>query len=624
MEQFYYLCIMKQQQEEKELKGFKMFGKVFGFMKPFIPLFLYAVIINSLFSIFTTISIGLVQPIFQILFKEDTSAIQKSDSLVEEYFYPTINSFIKVENDFVATLINFSILIVAVFLVKNIFKYWGSIVTVKLSEGIVKSMRDKIFRKLTNLSVDFFAKSKEGSIISVVTNDVNVVNASVLSSLNVVIREVLQIIFFIFFLISISPYLTMIAFSTTIVSFFILRFAIKYLRRYASRMQTAMADYTSALQESISGIRIIKAYNAENSAIMRFVNQTTFYVKSAIKNQKIVSLIPSVNEMFAILALCVVLFEGGRLVLDTQELSASALMQFLFTLFSVMSPVSQTFNNISNYQRGLVAAQRVFNILDQEPTVVSGNKEIKGFDKSIKIDRVDFEYEKGIKVIDAASFEIPKGKKIAFVGSSGCGKSTMLDLIIRFYDPVSGHIRIDDKDIKELKSEKYRSLFGVVAQETVLFNDTIRANICFGHQAEEEEIIEACKVSNAWEFVSKMPEGLDTIVGDRGVMLSGGQRQRIAIARAMLRNPQILIFDEATSSLDSESEKIVQNAINQSLENRTAVIVAHRLATIIDCDEIIVFDAGQIVERGSHSDLIALDGVYKKLYDIQFASKTAN
>jgi ABC-type multidrug transport system fused ATPase/permease subunit len=613
---------MKNKQEEKDLKGFEMFRKVFGFMKPFVPLFIYAVAVNSMFSLFNTISIGLVQPIFQILFKEDSTTTQESNSLVEEYFYPFINKIISSENDFIGTLINFSMLIIGVFLVKNIFKYWGAIITVRLSEGIVKSIRDKIFKKLTSLSVDFFARSKEGEIISIVTNDVNVVNSSVLSSMNVVIREILQVVFIIFFLISISPYLTLIAFSTTIASFFILKFAMKYLRRYASRMQAAMADYTSALQESISGIRIIKAYNAENTAIKRFVDQTNYYVKSAIKNQKIVSLIPSVNEMFAIIALCVVLYEGGRLVLDTNELMGASLMQFLFLLFSVMSPVSQTFNNISNYQRGLVAGKRVFNILDQEPTVESGTEQIDAFNDSISINNIDFEYLENTRVISNASFKIDKGKKIAFVGSSGCGKSTMLDLIIRFYDPSKGSITIDGRDIRDLKCEDHRNLFGIVAQETVLFNDTIANNIRFGYDANEEEVIQACKVSNAWEFVEKMSDGLDTIVGDRGVMLSGGQRQRIAIARAMLRNPQILIFDEATSALDSESEKIVQTAINQTLENRTAILVAHRLATIIDSDEILVFDQGRIVENGSHQELIELDGVYKKLYDIQFASKS--
>jgi subfamily B ATP-binding cassette protein MsbA len=295
------------------------------------------------------------------------------------------------------------------------------------------------------------------------------------------------------------------------------------------------------------------------------------------------------------------------------------LMLFLFSLFAIMSPTVQLFNNLSRFQRGIVSAQRLFRILDEEPTVQTGNEKIDTFERAIEVENVSFAYNHE-HVVKNASFLIEKGKNIAFVGASGSGKSTMLDLLIRFYDPTEGDIKIDGKSIKTLDIVSYRSLFGIVAQENILFNDTVANNIRYGSpDASMEQIIKASKIANAYDFIINLPDGFETVIGDRGVMLSGGERQRVAIARALIRNPHILIFDEATSALDAENEKIVQQAMTESLKNRTAIIVAHRLATIIDCDEILVFDRGEIVERGNHGELLRNNGVYKKLYDLQFA-----
>ncbi len=373
------------------------------------------------------------------------------------------------------------------------------------------------------------------------------------------------------------------------------------------------------MQETISGIRVVKAYNAEKSAIGRFIEQTQKFVLSAIKHKKVTSMIPSFNEVFAIIALCVVLFVGGSQVLITKELTSADLIAFLFYLFAIMSPIALTFDNLSKFQRGFVAAERVFAIMDTKPSVKSGKKVIKSFNKEIIVKDVFFAYE-NIGVIKNANFIIPKTKKIAFVGASGSGKSTMLDIIIRFYDPNEGEILVDGLNITKIKLSSYRSLFGVVSQDTILFNDSISNNIKYGFtDATEDDVIAASKIANAYDFIMQLPEGFNTFVGDRGVMLSGGERQRIAIARALVRNPEILVFDEATSSLDSESEKIVQDAINNSLTNKTAIIIAHRLATVINCDVIHVFDNGRILESGSHKELMERNGVYRKLHDIQFA-----
>ena len=449
-------------------------------------------------------------------------------------------------------------------------------------------------------------------------SDITVLNSTNISTVTGIFRDMIEASLYISLLLAISPKLTLLAFSTSIISFATLRLAMKFIKRYSYRMQNALSDYTTALQETLYGIRVVKAYNAEEHANKRFSVQTGKYVKAAVKLSKITSSMPSINEVFAILALCFVFYFGGSSVLHG-ELKADDLMLFLFTLFAVMSPVAAIVNNVAQFQRGAVSAERLFEILDQKSSVPSGEMEISSFETGIEVKNIKFAYD-DTPILKDVSFSIKKTKKVAFVGASGSGKSTMLDLLIRFYDPQCGDIIIDGKSIKELKTDSYRKLFGIVSQETMLFNDTIANNIRYGlRETSIQEIAEAAKTANAYDFITKLPNGFDTIIGERGVMLSGGERQRIAIARAMIRNPYIIIFDEATSSLDAESEKIVQQAINETLKDRTAVIVAHRLSTIIDCDDILVFDEGKIVERGTHEELFENNGIYRKLYEIQFA-----
>lgn len=617
------------QEEGSEAKiTSKLIFRIWGFVRPFFKLLLGVIALNTIFSTFSALSIAIIKPLLELIFQTGDKTLPTVEVVktggffanINQLLYGNIEKLVYSPNDLFATLLNFSILIVGIFVVKNIFKFWAAVAQVKLEEGITKLIRDTLFKNMTWLSIEFFSRNKEGTLLSAITNDAMIVNTSSIASIANALREIIQIILFLFLLLSISPYLTLIAFSTSIVSLILLKIALKYIRRYASRMQIAMADYTSAMQETISGIRVVKAYNAEENVILNFVKQTLKYVRSAVKHRKIITLIPSINEVFAIIALCIVLFVGGNQVLVTHELSASDLLAFLFYLFAIMSPVALTISNLSKVQRGVVAAERIFKILDTKPTVKSGAKKIEKLENIIEVKNVNFAY-KDIGIIKNAEIKIEKTKKIAFVGASGSGKSTMLDLIIRFYDPVNGNILIDGNDIKNFDLKSYRSLFGIVGQETMLFNDTIANNIKYGFaNANTEDIIEAAKVSNAYDFIMNLPDGFDTYIGDRGVLLSGGERQRIAIARALVRNPQVLVFDEATSALDNESEKIVQNAINKSLANKTAIIVAHRLSTIINSDEILVFDKGKIVERGTHNYLYELNGVYRKLYDFQFAT----
>ena len=615
--------------EGKDDKKSYILIRILGFVKPFFGLLGLAFLLNIIFSALNAFSIALVKPVFQILFgTENPKAAEASNAVapvpenflsgLKEQFYDAIYGLILVDGDMTMTLLRFSILIVSVFILKNLFKYSAISASAKLEEGVIKSIRDKIFKHLTNLSVDFFSGVKQGTLISIITNDVTTVNRTTIISITKIIRESTQVFIFLFILLSTSLQLTLIAFSTSIVSLLLIRYASKYLRRYATRMQTAMADYTSTMQETIGGIRVVKAYNAMDIENDRFDKNSSKYLRSAIKHKKVIAMIPSINEVLAMIALCVVLFVGGSWVVNG-NLKPDDLMLFLFTLFAIMAPIRNVINNVSKFQHGFVSAERIFSILDQKPSVRTGTKSINEFEKDISVENVTFAYE-NLDVISDVNLRIKKNKRVAFVGPSGSGKSTMLDLIIRFHDPDTGEIRIDGKDIKALNIMDYRRLFGIVSQETILFNDTVANNIRYGEKdATEDEIIEAAKKANAYEFIMNMPNGFDSEIGDRGVTLSGGERQRIAIARALLRDPYILVFDEATSALDAESEQVVQDAIDNSLKDKTALIVAHRLATIINCYEILVFDRGKVVEKGTHAELIEMNGLYKKLYDIQFA-----
>ena len=576
-----------------------------------------------MFSVLSTVTIIVIQPVLEALFNPESmnshpllSNNESISATIKQWFFTTVLDIVQSDSHS-TTLLHLGLLILFLFILKNLTKYLGNNVNVRLGEGISKSIRDQLFRKMMSLSMDYFNRSKVGDNISFITNSVATMNGAVSPIFLTVFRQPIEIALFLAVLFSYSPFLTMIAFSTSIGSLLIIKLSTKAIKMYASRMLFSMHALTSLIQEMISGIRLVKTTASEDKATHQFEQETQRYVKASVKNQKLVDLVPVLNEILAISALCAVLYVGGNQVYD-KELKPQELMTFLFALFSIMSPIAQLTNTPAVIQKGIVAAETVFNIIDQQPTVKNGNTSIHTFTSSIAVDNLHFSYDGNHEVLHDIHLNIDKGKTIALVGQSGSGKSTMSDLIVRLYDPNKGSICVDGINIKEFSIEEYRQLFGIVSQDSFLFNDSIAENICFGKNIiSEDEMIYAAKMANAHDFIISLPMGYQTKIGDRGVLLSGGQKQRLAIARALVRKPQILIFDEATSALDAESEHLVQEAIHNLLHGRTALIIAHRLSTIIDADCIYVFDNGSIAESGTHKELIEKGGIYFRLCSLQ-------
>ncbi len=597
--------------------------RVLKYLSDFKLLLFLSITLNTMFSVLSTVTIIVIQPVLEALFNPESMnsqpLISNNESIsasIKQWFFTSVLDIVKSDSHS-KTLFHLGLLILFLFILKNLTKYLGNNVNVRLGEGISKSIRDQLFRKIMSLSMDYFNRSKVGDNISFITNSVATMNGAVSPLFLTVFRQPIEIALFLAVLFSYSPFLTLIAFSTSIGSLLIIKLSTKAIKNYASRMLFSMHALTSLIQEMISGIRLVKTTATEEKATSQFEQETQRYVKASVKNQKLVDLVPALNEILAISALCAVLYVGGNQVY-AGELKPQELMTFLFALFSIMSPIAQLTNTPAVIQKGIVAAESVFDIIDQQPTVKNGNTSIKTFTSSITVDNLHFSYDGNHEVLHDIHLSIDKGKTIALVGQSGSGKSTMSDLIVRLYDPNKGSICVDGINIKEFSIEEYRQLFGIVSQDSFLFNDTIAENICFGKNTiSEDEMIYAAKMANAHDFIMSLPLGYQTKIGDRGVLLSGGQKQRLAIARALVRKPQILIFDEATSALDAESEHLVQEAIHNLLQGRTALIIAHRLSTIIDADCIYVFDNGSIAESGTHKELLEKGGIYSRLCSLQ-------
>jgi subfamily B ATP-binding cassette protein MsbA len=511
------------------------------------------------------------------------------------------------------------VIVVSVFLA-NLFKYWSQRVLTSMRTHVVKNIRESLFLKITSLHVGYFHSQRKGDIMSSLSNDVNEVENSVVSSVQVIFREPLMIIGYVVLLFSMSVKLTFFTLLVLPISGGVIAWISRKLRKEAEVGQGLLGEMLSIIEETISGIRIIKAFNAQQYVREKFDQQNNKYrgvLKSMWNKRELAS---PISEFLGISIVVLVILYGGRLVLENQsELNASEFITYIILYSQILIPAKNISTAITNIQRGIASGARIFSVLETDVNIVEDKDAIAKTDlkDQIVFKDVSFQYADS-KVLEQINLTVEAGKMIALVGQSGAGKSTMADLLPRFYDVTDGQILIDGIDIRKIKLHDLNQLMGIVTQESILFNDTIFNNIAFGNKsASREAVIAAAKIANADEFIVKLADGYDTNIGDRGDKLSGGQRQRLSIARAVLKNPPILILDEATSALDTESEKLVQDAIHKLMQNRTSIVIAHRLSTIQHADTIVVMQDGKIIEQGKHAELISLNGTYKKLTDMQ-------
>jgi ATP-binding cassette, subfamily B, bacterial MsbA len=606
----------------------KDFFKILSLLKPHKKAALLNVLFNLLSIVFSFFSLAMLIPMLEVLFNRDgkTEAIlQKSVNTTPftegykaiDHFYYTLAQLM---NDYTLQQVLLIICIVTVvaILFKNIFRYLALFFMASVRNGIVRNYRNEIYHKITVLPLSFFSEEKKGNILSKITNDLKEIEWSALRSLEAVFRDPVNIIIFFGFLIFMSPKLTLFVIIFLPVTAIVISIITKSLKKSASQAQRKVADLVSYVEETLSGLKVIKGFNNEQLFRERFEAKNEDYTNSMNKMLRRIDLASPVSETLGVATIAVVLWFGGKMVIQG-EIESSFFIGYIALLTQLIPSFKSLTTAISDVKRASASMERIKEITDANESIKDSPNAspISSFTHSVEYKNVSFKYEKQF-VLQNVSFSIEKGKTIALVGASGSGKSTLADLLPRFYDISEGDILIDGKSIKSLSITSLRNLLGIVTQQSILFNDTVYNNICFGMKdVTEQDVINAAKIANAHEFIEKLDNGYHTTIGDGGGKLSGGQRQRLNIARAILKNPDILILDEATSALDTESEKLVQEALDNLMQNRTSLVIAHRLSTIMHADEIIVMDSGEIKERGTHQSLLNQQGIYKKLIDLQ-------
>lgn len=602
----------------------KLYWRLLKFLKPHLRFFVVAVILSMLFAGMSGVSLTLVIPFINIVFEQDISSqtvesepidYSKLLDLDRETFLRIIGGDTKIE-----MLGRFCVLLLCLYLIKNILFYGYSFLIVRVEQGVIRDLRDRLFFHYQMLPLEYFHGQRAGELISRITNDITLVRGAVANGLSDLLKNLFLTIVYAVMIFWASWKMALAAILILPPSIGLIGILGKKLKKSSRITQEKMASITTVLQETISGIRVVKAFAMERFELGRFKRFTNDFSRTMVRLTRIGSLGIPLTEMLGVAAGTLIIWYGGRQLLSG-ELTADRFFLFLAAMFSLMQPVKVLARVNIDIQQGLAAARRIFSILDTEPKIVEAKSPVilSGFDDAIRFENVSFNYPSGEFRLQDIDFELPKGQAMALVGPSGGGKSTIVDLIPRFYDPVSGRVTIDGTDLKEIETRSLRNLLGIVTQEIILFNDTICNNVAYGQENIDQKAVErALEAACALDFVREMPDGLNTSIGDRGVKLSGGQRQRLAIARALLKDPPILIFDEATSSLDSESEQLITRAISNLLSGRTVILIAHRLSTIRKANVILVVENGKIVQTGDHSDLLSEGGLYKKLHDMQF------
>jgi subfamily B ATP-binding cassette protein MsbA len=524
-----------------------------------------------------------------------------------------------IENGIQYALLLTVALVISTFLFKNAFNYFASQHLTKIKNGVLHDLREKMYDKIISLPISYYSEKRKGDVMARMLGDVNEVQNSFFIVLELIVKEPLTILFAIIAMMKISIELTLFVFIFIPLSGFIISKIGKSLKSKSQNVQKENGFLISIVEESLGGLKVVKSYNSEGYFKSIFNNSINKLLRINNSIGKKNNLASPLSEFMGILTIAILLWYGGNLVLVDKTLNGALFIVYLGLAYGVLTPAKAISKASYQVKNGLAAAERVFEILEVENTIVNkANAVVKNsFDSSITIENINFKYEEE-NVLKNFSLEVPKGKTVALVGQSGSGKSTIANLLTRFYDVQEGSVKIDGIDIKDMTLESLRDLMGLVTQDSILFNDSIKNNIKLGKQdATDEEIIDALKVANAYEFVAALPNGIDTNIGDAGGKLSGGQKQRLSIARAVLKNPPIMILDEATSALDTESEKFVQVALENMMQNRTSIVIAHRLSTIQKADKIVVMHKGEIVEQGTHDELLTLNGTYSKLVMMQ-------
>ena len=605
---------------------FKIYMRLLGFARPIrkyaIPYFFYSLF----YALFNSLTFLLIMPILKTMFDADYTFVyvEKLPPLAfnQEYLTALFNfTYSHLFNEYNPENVLLLLAIVTIFvsLLSNLFRYMGAWTVENMRTRTLQRMRNEMFSKVVDMNVGYFSDQRKGDIISKITSDVGVVQFCITNTLQVAFREPFLIIGYTVMMVAISWELALFSVLFLPVVALIIGSIVKRLRHPARTSQQRMGELVSTLDESLSGIKVIKSYNATGYVKQKFYDLSEDLARLTLSMARRQQLASPMSEFLGISAVGVILVFGGSLVFK-DALSPEGFIAFIAMFSQITRPVRTFIDQFSNINQGIAAGERIFSIIDAQSEIQDkpGAIELDGLKDKIEFRDIHFSYDGSREVIEGISFEIKRGETVALVGPSGGGKSTLSELIPRFYDVKAGDILIDGVSVRDYTQDSLRAHMSVVAQDTVLFNDTIEGNIAMGKAgATHDEIVEAARIANAHDFIMECPSGYDTNIGDRGVKLSGGQRQRLSIARAVLKNPEILILDEATSALDTESEKLVQDALNKLLVGRTSVVIAHRLSTIHNADKIIVVDHGRVAEQGTHTELLAKGGIYAKLIELQ-------
>ena len=602
------------------------FRKIIPFILPYKKYAYLNILFNVLYAFFGTLSFLALMPMMDVLFgqanKNYTMPTFTGIYGLKQYLGDYLNYYLTMTTEQHGIGTTLSILvagIITIFLLKNLCDYLAMFFITFLRNGILRDMRNAMYKKTVELPLAFFSEKRKGDTISRIAGDVSEVQNSMLSILELIVKEPLTIIFTIIAMFSISVKLTIFVFIFIPVSGYIISLIGKQLKKKSTRAQQEQGVFLSTIEETLGGLKVVKGYNAEGyfNKVFRDSTERFFKLSNSIGNRQ--NMASPMSEFWGIMVIAILLWYGGHMVLIEKTLKGAAFITYMGLAYNILTPAKSISKASYNVKRGNAAAERVLEILEQPNPITSKPNAIHkdNFNEKIVLQNVQFKYEEEL-VLKDFSLNINKGKTVALVGQSGSGKSTIANLLTRFYDVNAGSISIDGTDIKDMDLHSLRSLMGLVTQDSILFNDTIKANIALGKlDATDDEIMEALKIANAYEFVKDLPNGIYTNIGDSGNKLSGGQKQRLSIARAVLKNPPIMILDEATSALDTESEKSVQIALENMMQNRTSIVIAHRLSTIQKADVIVVMQKGVIVEQGNHEELIALNGTYNKLVTMQ-------